>query len=96
MEAQAKEEAGKKEMESRAHAWCTYAKAENGFLYLEGYLEAFVGEGHLLLPLAENVKYYSSDWSSEEITQEEFNEGYGPEIHITIENGVVVSVVCTA
>ena len=94
-------ESERRMLESELHAWCTSAKAENGFLYVEGYLKPFVGDGHVCVPLAENVKYYTPGdtalgFEEEIYTQEDFNKGFGPIIVITIENGVVTELSMTA
>lgn len=90
-------EVSEKELENARKAWCTSAKVKNGYLYIEGYLQAFVGDRYVRLPLAENVKYYSPGdpalgFPEEYYTQDDFNEGFGPIIFITIKNGVVTEI----
>ncbi len=95
-----------KSVESIAEGWCTAARVENGYLYIDGYMSyyfdtsdhegqiGYIGDGHLCLPLAENVKYYSCGEGAYEVTQDEVI--YGPIIYAEIKDGVVVEVSCSA
>ncbi len=95
-----------KSVESIAEGWCTAARVENGYLYIDGYMNyyfdtsdhegqiGYIGDGHLCLPLAENVKYYSFGEGAYEVTQDEVI--YGPIIYAEIKDGVVVEVSCSA
>lgn len=102
-----------KRAESTAQGWCTAKKVENGYLYIEGYMSYYVdtadhegqiwyiGDGHICLPVAENVKYYTpgdSAFGLSEVlyTQEDFNEGFGPIIFVRIEDGIVTEVTFSA
>lgn len=96
----------RKEAEGRAQGWCTSTKIENGYLYIDGYMSCYLdtgdhegqiwylGDGHICLPLAEDVKYYSPGdpalgFQEKYYPLEEFNEDLGPYTFIDIENGVV-------